>query len=192
MKLLTFPIRLLFLLILIPLKLILASAGFTFRTGFKAGALPVKGGFAAGRALGLKALVLFAAGVALGVVVGRKLAETDVGLAGVGFPDTPTGPTGVLVEDTVIIEETADGPVISETLVVEELDASEVAAVEEAVEEMAVEAAVDEAVLEALEEVAAEAEIESDLEVEAVSELLGETGGDVGDDVGEPTSGADV
>jgi hypothetical protein len=181
MKLLTFPIRLLFLLILIPLKMILATAGFTFRTGFKAGALPVKGGFAAGRALGLKALVLFAAGVALGVIVGRKLAETDVGLAGVGFPDTPTGPTGVLVEDTIVIEDTVDGPVISETLVVEELDAAEVAAVSDAVDEMVVEAAIDEAVTDEL-----------DAEVEAVSELLGETGGDIGDDVGEPTSGADV
>ena len=37
MKLLTFPIRLLFRLVLLPLKLLLVAAGLTFRTGFKAG-----------------------------------------------------------------------------------------------------------------------------------------------------------
>jgi hypothetical protein len=195
MKLLTFPVRLLLRLVLLPLKLLLATAGLTFRTGFKAGTLPVKGGFVAGRALGLKALVLFAAGVALGVFVGRKLGSTGVELADASYGgfggsddtdgdrgamavatlvedtievvDTPDGPVMALVEDTIEVVETADGEMITETVTVTELDDEEAAAVLEAVEA----------------EIAAEEAEELDDEIEAeIDQALGFTGGELGVD----------
>jgi|688.fasta_scaffold992388_2 hypothetical protein len=68
MKLLTFPIRLLF-----------SATWFTFRTGLKAGALPVRGGVIAGRKLGAKSLVLLAIGIAIGIVIGREIGIRSVG-----------------------------------------------------------------------------------------------------------------
>jgi hypothetical protein len=159
MKLLTFPIRLLFRLVLLPIKILLAVFGLTFRTGFKVGVLPVKGGVFAGRKLGLKALVLFAAGVALGVVVGRRLGAQGAALAesypgGFGgaeradsgplavttvvedtleVVDTPDGPVVALVEDTVEVVETCDGEIVTETVTVTELDGA--AAAEAAIED---------------------------------------------------------
>lgn len=189
MKLLTFPIKLLLRLVILPIKLLLATAGLTFRAGFKAGTLPVKGGVVAGRALGLKALVLFAAGVALGVFVGRKLGSMGAQLAEASYPDsfggadrepavavasftedtleivdTPDGPVVELVEDTIEVIETAGGEVVTETVTITELDADQV-----------------EAILEA--EALAEAEEEMLDEVEAeIDQALGFTGGELGVD----------
>jgi hypothetical protein len=190
MKLLTFPIKLLIRLVILPIKLVLATAGLTFRAGFKAGTLPVKGSVVAGRALGLKALVLFAAGVALGVFVGRKLGSMGAQLAEASYPDsfgggtdrgpavavatytedslelvdTPDGPVVELIEDTIEVIETADGDVVTETVTITELDADQV-----------------EAILEA--EALAEAEEEMLDEVEAeIDQALGFTGGELGVD----------
>lgn len=194
MKLLTFPIKVLLRLVILPIKLVLATAGLTFRAGFKAGTLPVKGSVVAGRALGLKAVVLFAAGVALGVVVGRKLGSMGAQLAEASYPDsfgggagggadrgpavavasftedsievvdTPDGPVVELVEDTIEVIETADGDVVTETVTITELDADQV-----------------EAILEA--EALAEAEEEMLDEVEAeIDQALGFTGGELGVD----------
>jgi hypothetical protein len=192
MKVLTFPIRLLFRLLLLPLKLLLVTAGLTFRTGFKAGTLPVKGSFAAGPALGLKALVLFAAGVALGVFVGRKPGATggELAEASYGFDDrdtgpeavavatlvedtiedvdTPDGPVMALVEDTIEVIETAEGEVVTETVTVTVLDEDEAAAVLEAVE---AEIAADEA-----------EELSDEIEAE-IDQALGFTAGELGVDV---------
>jgi hypothetical protein len=163
MKLLTFPIRLLFWLVLLPIKLVLATAGLTFRAGFKAGTLPVKGGVAAGRVLGLKALVLFAAGVALGVVVGRRLGEAgaDLAEASYGSPVSGNGsgpePVATLVEDTIEVVETPEGEIVTETVVVTEIDEVDVEALE------------------------AEDEREDELEAQ-IDIALGETGGELGVD----------
>jgi hypothetical protein len=86
MKLLTFPVKLLVRLVVLPVKVVLAIAGLTFRAGFKAGTLPVKGGAVAVRTLGFKAVVLFATGVALGVYVGRRLGGSGVELAEASYP----------------------------------------------------------------------------------------------------------
>ncbi len=194
MKLLTFPIRLLFRLVLLPLKLLLVTAGLTFRTGFKAGTLPVKGGYAAGRALGLKALVLFAAGIALGVVVGRRLGAAGAELADASYGgfddagsgsdsgavavatlvedsievvDTPDGPVMALVEDTIEVVESADGEVVTETVTVTELDDEQAAAVLAAAEAEIAAAEVD--------------ELEDEIEAE-IDQALGFTGGELGVD----------
>jgi hypothetical protein len=159
MKLLTFPIRLVFRLVLLPIKLVLAVTGLTFRTGFKAGTLPLKGGYKASRALGLKALVLFAAGIALGVVIGRRLGEAGAELAesyGGGFERDETGPVVALVEDSVETVVTPEGTVVSETISVTEVEGAEAAAIltdiEEVEAELEVEAALEEAIDEAIAE----------------------------------------
>jgi hypothetical protein len=159
MKLLTFPIRLLFRLVLLPIKLVLAVTGLTFRTGFKAGTLPIKGGYKASRALGLKALVLFAAGIAVGVVIGRRLGEAGAELAesyGGGFERDEPSPVVALVEDTVEIVQTPDGAVVSETVSVTEVEGAEAAAIlteiDEVEAELEVEAALEEAIDDAIAE----------------------------------------
>ena len=86
MKLLTFPVKLLVRLMVLPIKVVLATAGLTFRAGFKAGTLPVKGSAVAVRTLGLKAVLLFAAGVVLGVYVGRRLGSAGAELAEASYP----------------------------------------------------------------------------------------------------------
>ena len=191
MKLLTVPIRLLFrlvaLVVVIPIKVILATAGLTFRTGFKAGTLPVKASVAGGRALGLKALVLFAAGVALGVVVGRRLAAAGVELErpepsfgarraddGDAFSASRgNGAAVALVEDAIEVVETPDGTIVSETVVVTELE----------------DAAARTGPASGTASAPSEADLEAEMEMEAVSEALGETGGDLGADADEPTGG---
>jgi|EndMetStandDraft_8_1072994.scaffolds.fasta_scaffold37416_3 hypothetical protein len=163
MKLLTFPIRLLFRLVLLPIKIVLATAGFTFRTGFKAGTLPIKGGYRTGRFLGLKALVLFAAGIALGVVIGRRLGEAGAELAETyGGPDRrgDSGPVVALVEDTIEIVETTDGTVVSETVSVTEVEGEEAAEILAGIEEVEAEIEL-EAALEDLEAAETEAELEA-------------------------------
>jgi hypothetical protein len=159
MKLLTFPIRLLFWLVLLPIKVVLAVAGLTFRTGFKAGTLPIKGSYRASRALGLKALVLFAAGIALGVVIGRRLGEAGADLAESydgGFDRDEPSPVVALVEDTVEIVETPDGAVVSETVSVTEVEGAEAAAILEEIEEVEAELEVEAALEEAIDEAIAE------------------------------------
>jgi hypothetical protein len=158
MKLLTFPIRLLFWLVLLPIKVVLAVAGLTFRTGFKAGTLPIKGSYRASRALGLKALVLFAAGIALGVVIGRRLGESGADLAESygGFDRDEPSPVVALVEDTVEIVETADGDVVSETVSVTEVEGAEAAAILEGIEEVEAELEVEAALEEVIDEAIAE------------------------------------
>jgi len=196
MKLLSVPIRLLWRLIVLPVKILLASAGLTFRAGFKAGTLPVKGGVAAGRRLGLKALILFAGGVALGVVIGRRLGARGAELAEASYPgsfglaeepephvepavvatlvedsievvDTPDGPIVALVEDTIEVVETAEGEVVSETVTITELDEAEVEALVEAEMEQV--------------DADSEEEIEDELEAE-IDRALGNTGGELGVD----------
>jgi hypothetical protein len=150
-KLLTFPIRLLFRLILLPIKLLFATLGLTLRTGFKVGTLPVRGGVVASRALGFKAIVLFALGVVAGVALTKRFGD-QLGLTGptddassfglgdqgpVVVDDTVTiqaEPDGgaTIVEDTVVVEETPDGEVVTETITVDEMTPAEV---EEVIEE---------------------------------------------------------
>lgn len=103
MKLLTFPIRLLLRLVILPIKVVLATAGFTFRAGFKAGTLPVKGSAVAVRTLGLKAVVLFIGGVALGVVIGRRLGAPGVELAESSYPSSFGGVDRVAPETTTVV-----------------------------------------------------------------------------------------
>jgi hypothetical protein len=86
MRLISVPLKLLIRLVVLPVKVVLATAGLTFRAGFKAGTLPVKGSAFAVRSFGIKAVVLFAAGLALGVYVGRRLGSTGVELAEASYP----------------------------------------------------------------------------------------------------------
>jgi len=194
MKLLTFPFKLVFALVEVPIKVLLATLGFGVRTGAKATALPFRGGYRAGRALGLKAIVLFVGGVAVGVVIGRRIGAVEaedaasLGMFGseggagtvptgvttvvedsLAVVDTPDGPVVAVVEDTVEVAETPDGEVVTETVSVTEVEAGESA------------------------EQAAEQELTDEIEAE-VDRALGNTGGELGVDVGEggAAGGADV
>ncbi|MSW30388.1 MAG: hypothetical protein F2867_08850, partial [Actinobacteria bacterium] len=51
-KLLTFPVHFAWRALVLPVKVLVASLGLTFRAGFKVGALPVKGSAVVTRALG--------------------------------------------------------------------------------------------------------------------------------------------
>ena len=181
MKLLTFPFRLLFKLVVLPIKLVFATLGFGMKTGAKATALPFRGGYRASRALGLKAIVLFVLGAAVGVAIGRRLgaagaevsssfggaygSDGDSGPAAVAsitedsieMVDTPDGPVVALVEDTIEVVETPDGEVVTETVSITEIDPAATAA--------------EEAAQEAADELEAEVDI-----------ALGETGGELGVD----------
>jgi hypothetical protein len=181
-KLLTFPIRLLFRLIVLPIKLLFATLGLTLRTGFKVGTLPVRGGVVASRALGFKAIVLFGLGVVAGVALTKRYGA-QLGLTGptddpasfglgdqgpavvddtVTIETTPDG-GAVIIEDTIVVEETPDGEVVTETITVDEMTPAEV---EEAIDE----------VIEAEVEAEIEAEIEEDIEA-----ALSESERDAGD-----------
>ena len=122
MRLITVPVHLLVRLVVLPIKLALAAVGLTFRLGFKAGAMPVKGGVVAGRALGLKALVVLALGVAAGVAVGRRLGSPEASSSyEPGFsPVSRDGDESVTVEDTVTVAETEHGVAVVEDVVVTE------------------------------------------------------------------------
>ena len=172
-QVLTFPFRLVGRLLVLPFKILFASIGLTFRALFKAGTLPLKGGVFAGRKLGLKALILFAGGAALGVVVGRRLAAQRAGLSESAYPggfgaaerpdagpiavatmvedtlevvDTPDGPVVALVEDTIEVVETPDGEIVTETVTITEVDVAAEAATEAAAElDDEVEAEIDQA-----------------------------------------------
>ena len=155
MKLLTFPVKLLVRLLILPIKVVLATAGLTFRAGFKAGTLPVKGSAVAVRTLGLKAVVLFAAGVVLGVYVGRRLGSAGTELAEASYPGSfgrdDTGPTPVatLVEETIEVVETPDGEIVTDTVTITEVfeEAAEADDVVEGEQELAdeIEAEIDHA-----------------------------------------------
>ena len=79
MKTITFPIRLVVRALVLPIKVLFATTGLTFRAGLKVGALPVRGGVVAGRKLGAKTLFLLALGIAIGVVIGREIGIRSVG-----------------------------------------------------------------------------------------------------------------
>lgn len=165
MKLLTFPVKLLIRLAVLPIKLVLATAGLTFRAGFKAGTLPVKGSAVAVRSLGLKAVVLFAAGIALGVFIGRRLGAAGAELAEASYPGSfgangdGRTPVAAVVEETIEVVETPDGEIVTDTLTITEV-------FEEAAEPVA------------------EAAQELDDEIEAeIDQALGMTGGELGVDV---------
>jgi len=125
MKVITLPVRLVVRLVVLPIKLVLATAGLTFRAGFKVGTLPLRGGAAATRALGFKAVVLFVLGAVGGVAAARRF-----GLVGGAGSAGPAGVSGngssatsaLVVEDTVVIEETPEGTFVSETITVDEVD----------------------------------------------------------------------
>jgi hypothetical protein len=125
MKVITLPVRLVVRLVVLPIKLVLATTGLTFKAGLKVGALPFKGGIAATRALGFKAVVLFVLGAVGGVAAARKfgLLGGDASSAGVAVSGNGSSATSALVvEDTVVVEETAAGTVVSETVTVDEVD----------------------------------------------------------------------
>lgn len=72
MKLITGPIHLAWRALVLPVKVIVASVGLTFRAGLMAGRLPVKGGVAVSRALGWKIVGALVLGTVLGFVAGRQ------------------------------------------------------------------------------------------------------------------------
>ena len=66
-NLVTSPVRLLWQALVLPLKVLRSSLGFTFRAGVTVGKLPVKGGAVVSRALGWKLIGALIVGVVLGV-----------------------------------------------------------------------------------------------------------------------------
>jgi len=72
-KVVTFPIRALRQAFVVPLKVLFASLGFTFRAGVAVGKLPVRGGAVVSRALGWKILGAVTVGLVVGVVIGRQV-----------------------------------------------------------------------------------------------------------------------
>lgn len=73
MRFLRLPFHLLRQAIVLPTRALIASLGLTFRLGFKAGALPVRGGAAVSRALGWKILGAVTLGMVIGVLIGRQV-----------------------------------------------------------------------------------------------------------------------
>lgn len=130
MKVITLPVRVVVRLVVLPVKLVLATTGLTFKAGLKVGALPFKGGMAAGRALGLRAVVLFALGLVGGVALARRLGlvEPDASSGPVGAPVSGNGSaastTAVVVEDTVVVDQTPAGTLVTETVTVDEVTLS--------------------------------------------------------------------
>jgi|GEM_PF-1433085 len=72
-KLITFPVHVAWQAIVLPMKVLIASLGLTFRAGFKVGALPVKGSAVVTRALGWKIIGAVTVGVVIGIVIGRQI-----------------------------------------------------------------------------------------------------------------------
>lgn len=72
-KLITFPAHLVWEAIVVPLKVLVASLGFTFRAGLAVGKLPVKGGAVVTRALGWKLVGAVTLGMLIGVLIGRQI-----------------------------------------------------------------------------------------------------------------------
>ena len=72
-KFITFPVHIAWRAIVLPVKVLIASLGLTFRAGFKVGALPVTGSAAVTRALGWKIVGAVTIGVVIGIVIGRQI-----------------------------------------------------------------------------------------------------------------------
>lgn len=72
-KLVTSPLHLLWQALVLPLRLLVGSLGFTFRAGVSVGKLPIKGGAVVSRALGWKILGAVTIGVVIGFVLGRQV-----------------------------------------------------------------------------------------------------------------------
>lgn len=72
-KLITVPIHLLWEAIVVPVKVLVASLGFTFRAGLAVGKLPVKGSAVVTRALGWKLVGAVTLGMVIGVLIGRQI-----------------------------------------------------------------------------------------------------------------------
>jgi hypothetical protein len=79
MRLITGLFRLMFRLALLPIKLLLATMGITFRVGYRVGTAPVRVGARATRAAGISGILCFLLGVAVGLLFapgpGRELRE---------------------------------------------------------------------------------------------------------------------
>jgi len=87
-----FVFRFLFRAVLLPFKLLFATLGVTFRTGFAVGKAPFRLGRGAVRVVGLRGWLLFLVGLALGLLFapgpGRDLRDKLQGLLqGGGAPD---------------------------------------------------------------------------------------------------------
>lgn len=78
-KLLTFPFRATWQAVVVPVRVLVASLGLTFRAGLAVGKLPVKGGAVVSRALGWKILGALTVGVVIGVVIGRQIGRMSHG-----------------------------------------------------------------------------------------------------------------
>ena len=81
-------------LVVVPVKLVAALLGVTFRTGVRVGTAPARVGWAATRRAGAKAVACFFLGLALGLLFaptsGRRLRARLAGLvAGVARPSDP-------------------------------------------------------------------------------------------------------
>ena len=72
-KIIGFPLHLVWQAIVLPIKVMIASLGFTFRAGVSVGKLPVRGGAIVTRALGWKIVGALSIGVVLGFFVGRQI-----------------------------------------------------------------------------------------------------------------------
>lgn len=72
-KIVGFPLHLVWQAIVLPIKVMIASLGFTFRAGVSVGKLPVKGGAVVTRALGWKIVGALSIGMIIGVIVGRQI-----------------------------------------------------------------------------------------------------------------------
>lgn len=79
MRLITGLFRLIVKLALLPFKLVLATLGVTFKTGYRVGTAPVRVGWKATRAAGVSGVLCFVLGLAIGLLFaperGRYLRE---------------------------------------------------------------------------------------------------------------------
>lgn len=97
-KLLTLPVRAAWHAVVLPVKVLMASLGLTFRAGFAVGKLPVKGGAVVSRALGWKIIGALTVGLVIGLVLGRRLGamghDHDHGAERAGQDDPGVTSTG--------------------------------------------------------------------------------------------------
>jgi hypothetical protein len=73
MKMITGSVRFAWRAVVLPVKVLIASIGLTFRAGFGLGRLPVRGGAAVTRAFGWKIVIAVVVGAVVGFIVGRKV-----------------------------------------------------------------------------------------------------------------------
>jgi hypothetical protein len=90
MRLITGLFRLFFRLMLLPFKLLFATLGITFRTGYRVGTAPVRVGWRATRAAGIAGVMCFVLGLAAGLLFapgsGRELRQKAKRLLAGGGP----------------------------------------------------------------------------------------------------------